>query len=55
VAAAIAVHHYRLIRERTREGCFRAFLGNNWLGAAVFAGIVVDKVPWRAITRWATG
>lgn len=55
VAAAIAVHHYRLIRERSREGCFKAFLGNNWLGAAVFAGIVVDKLPWRAITRWATG
>lgn len=55
VAAAIAVHHYRLIRERTREGCFKAFLGNNWVGAAVFAGIVADKLPWRALTRWATG
>lgn len=43
VAGAIAIHHYLLIRTRTREGCFKAFLHNNWLGAAVFAGIVVDR------------
>ena len=42
VAAAIAVYHYRLIRGRSREGCFKAFLHNNWLGAAIFAGIVAD-------------
>ena len=42
-AAAIAVHHYRLIRTRTRAGCFEAFLHNNWLGAVVFAGLVVDR------------
>ena len=35
-------HHYRLIRDREREGCFRAFLHNNWLGAFLFAGIVLD-------------
>ncbi len=42
VAGAIALYHYRLIRTRSREGCFKAFLHNNWLGAAVFAGIVAD-------------
>ena len=42
VAAAMAVYHYRLIRTRTREGCFKAFMHNNWLGAAVFAGIALD-------------
>jgi 4-hydroxybenzoate polyprenyltransferase len=42
VAAAIALCHYRLIRGRTREGCFKAFLHNNWLGAAIFAGIVAE-------------
>ena len=43
VAAGIAGHHYRLIRDRSRAGCFRAFLHNNWLGAAVFAGLFVDR------------
>ncbi len=42
VAAAFAVYHYTLIRERDRAGCFAAFRHNNWLGAAVFAGIAVD-------------
>jgi 4-hydroxybenzoate polyprenyltransferase len=55
IAAVIAMYHYRLIRDRTREGCFKAFLHNNWLGATIFAGIVLDRVPWRAITRWALG
>jgi 4-hydroxybenzoate polyprenyltransferase len=45
-AAAIAWYHYRLIRTRTREGCFKAFVHNNWIGAAVFAGIVLDRSPW---------
>src|SRR5437868_1671759 len=52
VAALIAIYHYRLIRGRTREGCFKAFMHNNWIGAAIFAGIVVDRLPWRAISKW---
>jgi len=39
-AAAIAGYHFTLIRDRGRDGCFRAFNHNNWFGAAVFAGIV---------------
>ena len=42
VAAAIAAWHYTLIRSRTREGCFRAFRLNHWLGFAVFAGVVAQ-------------
>ncbi len=42
VAAGIAIYHYTLIRNRQREACFKAFLHNNWFGAAVFAGIVVE-------------
>lgn len=38
-AAAMMVHHWRLIRSRSREGAFKAFMHNNWVGAAVFAGI----------------
>lgn len=42
VAAAIAAYHVRLIRNRERERCFRAFLHNHWLGLTVFAAIALD-------------
>ena len=42
LAAAQAVWHFTLIRGRTREGCFRAFKQNHWLGCTVFAGIAID-------------
>ena len=40
-AAGLALYHYTLIRERERTACFKAFLHNNWLGAAVFVGVVL--------------
>jgi len=40
VAAAMMVYHWRLIRGRSRAGCFKAFRHNNWVGAVIFAGIV---------------
>ena len=40
-AAGIAGYHYMLIRERDRLRCFAAFRHNNWLGAAVFIGIML--------------
>lgn len=42
LATLCALIHYRWIRDRTRAGCFRAFRHNNWLGLAVFGGIVAD-------------
>ena len=42
VAAAQALWHWTLIRGRTREGCFRAFRLNHWLGCSVFAGVALD-------------
>jgi len=42
VAAAQVVWHYRLIKDRSREGCFKAFRENHWLGLAVFAGTALD-------------
>jgi len=39
-ATAQVVWHHRLIRYRTREGCFKAFRLNHWLGFTLFAGIV---------------
>lgn len=41
LALAQVVWHYTLIRGRTREGCFKAFRLNHWLGATVFAGVVL--------------
>ena len=41
-AAAQAVWHETLIRHRTREGCFKAFRLNHWVGFAVFAGVALD-------------
>jgi 4-hydroxybenzoate polyprenyltransferase len=40
IAAGQALWHWRLIRERTRDGCFKAFRLNHWLGFTVFAGVV---------------
>jgi 4-hydroxybenzoate polyprenyltransferase len=42
VATLIALWHHTLIRTRTREGCFRAFRLNHWLGFALFAGAALD-------------
>jgi 4-hydroxybenzoate polyprenyltransferase len=41
-ALGFALYQQRLMRHRDRDGCFRAFLNNNWFGAAVFAGLVLD-------------
>ena len=42
LAATQAAWHYTLIRDRSREGCFRAFRENHWLGCAVFSGVALD-------------
>jgi len=41
-AAAQALWHYTLVRDRSREGCFKAFRLNHWLGFTVFAGIAAS-------------
>jgi 4-hydroxybenzoate polyprenyltransferase len=38
--------HFSLIRTRSREGCFKAFRLNHWLGFTVFAGVVASF--WQA-------
>ena len=39
IAAVLFIYQQYLIKDREPEHCFAAFLNNNWLGAAVFAGI----------------
>jgi 4-hydroxybenzoate polyprenyltransferase len=52
LALLVAGYHYRLIGNRSREGAFRAFRHNNWIGAAVFAGIALDRAPWQELRHW---
>lgn len=42
VALVIAIRHIFWIRGRDRDACFRAFRHNNWVGAAIFAGVVAQ-------------
>jgi len=42
VALGQVVWHVRLIKDRSREGCFKAFRLNHWLGCAVFVGVVLS-------------
>jgi 4-hydroxybenzoate polyprenyltransferase len=43
VAAALqAVWHFVLIKDRTRDGCFKAFRLNHWVGFAAFAGVALS-------------
>ena len=42
VVAGLFVHQQRLIRRREPAQCFKAFLNNNWVGAAVFTGVAVS-------------
>ena len=42
VAAGLFGYHLHLIRHRQPEACFKAFLHNNWVGMAIFAGVALD-------------
>jgi 4-hydroxybenzoate polyprenyltransferase len=47
IAGWIAAWHFTLIRSRSRDGCFRAFRLNHWIGFTVFCGVALDF----AVTR----
>jgi 4-hydroxybenzoate polyprenyltransferase len=42
VALAQVVWHFTLIRTRTRDGCFKAFRLNHWLGFTLFVGVALS-------------
>lgn len=44
IAAGFALYQQYLIRHRQPAACFKAFLNNNWLGVAVFIGIVLNYI-----------
>ena len=43
-AFAQAIWHYTLIENRTREGCFKAFTKNHWIGFSIFAGVLAGSL-----------
>jgi 4-hydroxybenzoate polyprenyltransferase len=48
VAALLVAYEFVVARRRDRDGCFRAFLHNHWVGAAIFAGIALHYA-WPAL------
>jgi 4-hydroxybenzoate polyprenyltransferase len=44
VAAALVLYEFLIARHRDCAACFRAFLHNQWVGAAIFAGIAANYV-----------
>ena len=43
LALALIACQYQWIKTRERERCFKAFMNNNWVGAAIFAGLAIDN------------
>ena len=44
VAALQAAWHFWLIKDRTRDGCFKAFRLNHWVGFAAFVGVALSHI-----------
>lgn len=45
VAAVLFVYQQKLIAERERDACFKAFLNNNYVGLAIFIGVLLNTPP----------
>lgn len=41
-ASVLALYHYHLIKNREPSQCFQAFLHNNWIGACIFLGVLMN-------------
>jgi 4-hydroxybenzoate polyprenyltransferase len=42
IAAGLLAYQQYLIRDRAPGHCFRAFLNNNWVGAVIFVGVLLN-------------
>jgi 4-hydroxybenzoate polyprenyltransferase len=49
-AAGLALCQYRLIRGRSRDGCYRAFINNHWMGAVIFLCLMADLTLRKRVT-----
>jgi 4-hydroxybenzoate polyprenyltransferase len=45
LAGALFVHQQKMIAQRERDPCFRAFLNNNYVGLVLFLGIFISYSP----------
>ena len=44
IASGLIIIQYNMIRKREPSRCFKAFLQNNWIGAIIFMGILLDTL-----------
>ena len=44
IAAILFVRQQYQVKNRDRQACFHAFLNNNWVGVAIWAGLVMNYV-----------
>ena len=42
LAGALFIHQQKMITQRDRDACFRAFLNNNYVGLVLFLGILIS-------------
>ncbi len=42
IAATLFVMQQYKVRNRSRDACFKAFLNNNWVGLAIWVGLLID-------------
>ena len=52
VALGLMIYQYRLIHDRDRGRCFKAFLHNNWVGATIFTGIALDYLIGNLLMKY---
>nr|WP_241018675.1 4-hydroxybenzoate octaprenyltransferase [Pantoea ananatis] len=46
LAAGLFAYQQKLIAERDRQACFRAFLNNNYVGLVLFLGVLMNTLPF---------